>query len=248
LSRFKNNSKNKNLMHAIILAGGFGTRLKPYTDSLPKPMLSVQNIPILEHHVQSLKSHGITHIIISTGYLAQTIQDYFGDGKKWDVHITYSHEDTPLGTGGAVKQAILNQGINNELILIWGDNVHDINYTELRNSHNSEVADITMVLTHRTDIEHFGVADFTDEHKHIISSFVEKPSKEQAPSNWINAGVFILKPRLLTTIKQTTFSIEKDCFEKVVVQKRMHAHFHHGQWFPTDTVEKYHLAQAFRRK
>lgn len=223
-------------MHAIILAGGFGTRLRPLTDDTPKPMLPVNGVPILEHHVRSLVKHGITDITISTGYLPEVIQDHFKDGVDFGANITYSHEDEPLGTGGAVKQAAKDE----PFVLVWGDNMHDVDYHGLQQAH---VDGVTMVLTQREDVEHFGVAELDDQ---VIKGFVEKPKKEDAPSNWINAGIFMINPEVLDILPEGESSIEKQCFEVIVTQGKLSAFFHDGQWYPTDTQEKYELAQAFK--
>ncbi|MEM3593960.1 MAG: nucleotidyltransferase family protein, partial [Candidatus Jordarchaeaceae archaeon] len=92
-------------MQAVILAGGAGTRLRPLTVNIPKPLVPVGNIPIMEHMIRLLKKHGIKDIIISLGYLSDKIEQYFGDGSRYGVKLTYSYERTPLGTAGAVRHA-----------------------------------------------------------------------------------------------------------------------------------------------
>ena len=97
-------------MRAIILAGGLGTRLRPLTENTPKPLLPVKNRPIIEHAIINFKKHGINDIVLSIGYLADKIKDYFGTGENWGVSISYVVEDQPLGTGGAIKKAGVFQG------------------------------------------------------------------------------------------------------------------------------------------
>jgi len=111
---------------AIILAGGLGTRLRPLTDETPKPLLPLKGKPIVQHTIEQLKRHGVKNIILSIGYKADKIKEYFGDGSKLGLNISYVVEDNPLGTGGAVKMAA--QGINKPFILTWGDELKDIDH------------------------------------------------------------------------------------------------------------------------
>tara|TARA_Y100000310_G_scaffold203585_1_gene203831 strand:- start:384 stop:1058 length:675 start_codon:yes stop_codon:yes gene_type:complete len=217
-------------MQALIVAGGLGERLRPLTNTTPKPMLLVQGKPLIEHIIVQLAKHNVKEIILSIGYLAEQVQHYFGDGSKWGVNITYCIEEEPLGTGGAVKKAAAN--IQERFLLVWGDNLADIDYTALA----KEQGKLVMTLTPREDVEHFGVAKLED---NKIISFIEKPKREEAPSNLINAGAFVVDPSILSMLPEGKSSIERDCFEKLHDST---AFIHKGQWFPTDTIEKYELA------
>ena len=222
---------------AIILAGGLGTRLRPLTDKTPKPLLPINGKPMMQYAIENLKKNGITDIILGISYHADKIKDYFKDGKDFGVNISYSIEEEPLGTGGAVKQAA--EGMNEPFILVWGDNLTDISFRDMLESHEKTGAKITMALTPREDVEHFGVAKLEGER---IITFVEKPKREEAPSNLINAGAFIIEPDALDILSEGKSSIERDCFEKLAEQGVVYAYIHKGQWFPTDTLEKYNLA------
>jgi HAD superfamily hydrolase (TIGR01484 family) len=219
---------------AIILAGGLGTRLRPLTDNTPKPLLPMKGKPIIQHTIEQLRDHGIKNIILSIGFKAEKIKEYFGDGKQLGVNISYSIEEEPLGTGGAIKKSCNN--ITEPVFVVWGDNLMDINYTQLVNNHRKNNAEITMVLTSREDVEHFGVAKL-EENK--IISFVEKPNREDAPSNLINAGAIALNPSSLSILPEGKSSIEYDCYEKLAPLGKISYFKHQGQWFPTDTLEKY---------
>ncbi|HLD00816.1 MAG TPA: nucleotidyltransferase family protein [Candidatus Nanoarchaeia archaeon] len=228
---------------AIILAGGLGTRLRPLTYNIPKPLLPIKGQPIVEHAIKNMAQQGIKKIILSIGYKSETIQEYFGDGKKWGVHISYSLESNPLGTGGAIKKALGN--LNQPVFVVWGDNLMDINYRELNSIHQKYKKLVTMVLTEREDVENFGVAKLEGER---IISFVEKPKREDAPSNLINAGAIVLEPQGVKKIPQEQFSIEYDYYEKLKPGEII-AFIHKGQWFPTDTLEKYkHAEDNFKPK
>ena len=221
---------------ALILAGGLGTRLRPLTDKTPKPLLPIKGKSILHHCIEQLKRHGVMNIILSVGYEAEQIQQYLGNGKELGVKITYSLEQEPLGTGGAIKQAL--QGISEPVFVIWGDNLMDINYRELYASYAQHKTPITMTLVPREDVENFGVAELEG---NKIVRFVEKPAREQAPSNLINAGAIILEPACLRILPAGKSSIEYDLYEKLM-RGEITAYIHQGQWFPTDTLEKYSIA------
>ena len=223
---------------AIILAGGLGTRLRPLTDTTPKPLLPLKGKPILQHTIEQLQKFGVTEIILSIGFLAEQIKNYFGDGSRCGVKITYSIEYEPLGTGGAIKKAC--QGLSDPVFVVWGDNLMDIDYRELYATYQKHRTPVMMALTPREDVEHFGVARLEGEK---ILAFMEKPPREKAPSNFINAGAIVLEPEHLSILPEGKSSIERDFYEKLQPGE-ITAYFHQGQWFPTDTLEKY--AEACR--
>ncbi|MFA5128163.1 MAG: nucleotidyltransferase family protein [Patescibacteria group bacterium] len=228
-------------MKAIILAGGLGTRLRPLTNDTPKPLLPIQGRPIMEHAILNLKRHGIEDVILSIGYLSEKIKNYFGAGEKLGVNLSYFVETEPLGTGGAIKSAAA--GIDEPVFVIWGDNLMDVNYTELMEVFLKYQKTLAMVLTPREDVEHFGVAKLEGDR---VVAFVEKPARESAPSNLINAGAIVLNTARLAILPEGKSSIEYDFYEKLEPGEIV-AHIHRGQWYPTDTMEKYrHADDNFR--
>ncbi len=222
---------------AIILAGGLGTRLKPLTDNVPKPLLPIKGKPMIQHMIQNLKKYGVNKIILSIGYKSEQIKEYFGDGSSLGVKITYSIEEEPLGTGGAIKLAA--RELTKPFFLAWGDNLHDLDFNAMYKSYLRSAPQVTMALTPREDVENFGVAKLKEDK---IVTFVEKPQRNEAPSNLINAGAFIIDPECLKILPEGKSSMEKDCFEKIAPLGEVSAYTHQGQWFPTDTLEKYHHA------
>tara|TARA_Y100000310_G_C20361108_1_gene659009 strand:- start:45 stop:737 length:693 start_codon:yes stop_codon:yes gene_type:complete len=224
-------------MKAIILAGGLGTRLRPLTDKTPKPLLPIKGKPTMQYSIENLVEHGITEIILAISFQADKIKEYFGDGSDFGAVLSYSIETEPLGTGGAVKQAV--QNIDDDFVLIWGDNLMDVDIQKMIEQHQQHSGLITMALTPREDVQNFGVAKLENDK---IVGFVEKPSKQQAPTNLINAGAFVINPQALEILPTGVSSIEKDCFTKLAEQGKIFAYQHTGQWFPTDTIEKYQLA------
>tara|TARA_Y100000310_G_scaffold327843_1_gene394820 strand:- start:9099 stop:9797 length:699 start_codon:yes stop_codon:yes gene_type:complete len=226
-------------MKAIILAGGLGERLRPLTLEKPKPLLPINEKPIMQLAIENLKSHGITDIILSIGYKADMIKDYFGDGSTLGVNISYNIEEELLGTGGAVKDIVNKFQINEDFILVWGDNINNFNVSEMKKIHDSHNGLITMSLTKREDVENWGVATLIG---NKIVGFVEKPKREEASSNLINAGAFIINPKALENFSEGKSSIEKVCFEPLSKKGKIFAQFHKGYWFPTDNLEKYEFA------
>lgn len=225
-------------MKAILLAGGFGTRLRPLTDETPKPLLPIKGKPILWHKVVNLKKHGITDIIFSLHFHPDKVKEYFGDGSSMGVHISYCIEEEPLGTGGAVKLA--SNGIDETFIVLNGDNMEDFDYSKALAVHEKHNALITMGLFPVEDVTKFGIAELDGDR---IIRFIEKPSVEEAPTNLNNAGLYIIEPEALDILPEGKSSIEKDCFEKLCgPDGQVYAYRHESQWFPTDDLEKYQKA------
>jgi mannose-1-phosphate guanylyltransferase len=229
-------------MKAIILAGGLGTRLRPLTDETPKPLLPIKGKPIIEHAINNFRKYGIKDIILSIGYKSEKIKDYFGNGEKLNVNISYCIEDEPLGTGGAIKKA--SENIKETFIAINGDNLADFNWNDMIKFHKENNAEITMGLFPVKDVTQFGIARLN---KNKIIEFIEKPALEDAPSNLNNAGAYIIEPKALEILPEGKSSIERDCFEKLAIKGIVYAYKHNGQWFPTDDMDRYNIAnQEFK--
>ena len=178
---------------AIIMAGGEGTRLRPLTCNRAKPMIPVVNKPVIEHAIDLLKEHGIKDIIISLFFMPENIQNYFGDGSEWDVNITYSVEETPLGTAGGVRQAIGNS--NDTFVILSGDGIIDFNITDILQFHKKKKSGFTIVLTRVNKPTEYGIVITDDSGK--IEKFLEKPSWSEVFSDTANTGMYILDPKLI---------------------------------------------------
>jgi len=192
-------------MKAIIMAGGEGSRLRPLTCDLPKPMVPVMNVPIMEHIINLLKKHGITEIGVTLMYLPQKIKDYFGNGSHFGVNIHYFTEDTPLGTAGSVKNA--GDFLDETFIVISGDSLTDMDITKAIEFHRAKKSKATIVLT-RVDVPlEYGVV-ITDRNG-AITGFLEKPSWSEVFSDTVNTGTYILEPEIMNYMehgKKTDFS------------------------------------------
>lgn len=181
------------MVRAIIMAGGEGTRLRPLTCNRPKPMIPVLNRPVTEHAVNLLKEHGITDITMSLYYLPENLQNYFGDGSDWDVNISYSVEETPLGTAGGVK---LSAGEADETVVVLsGDGIIDFDIQEILKFHREKKSLFTIVLTRVTRPTEYGIVITREDGQ--IEKFLEKPSWSEVFSDTANTGMYIIEPEII---------------------------------------------------
>jgi len=176
----------------FIMAGGRGSRLAPLTDNCPKPMLPVGGKPILEHIVERARGEGIFNLIFSVNYLGTIIEDYFGDGKKFGVDITYVKEDFPLGTAGALS--LFKEQVNEPLLVSNGDLITDIRYSEMLEFHNTHKSFITVATRSHEWQNPYGVVLTSGSD---VVGYEEKPLSK---SN-INAGVYVLDPGVLSLLE-----------------------------------------------
>ena len=223
---------------AVILVGGKGTRLRPLTYKIPKCMLEVQGKTVTEHLFDLFKKYGIRDIILSVGYLKEKVMDFYGDGSKFGVNISYIEEDEPLGTAGPLKLA--KNLLNDSFIVTNGDELKSINIPRMFRLHKRKNALVTIALTTVDDPSHYGVARL--EGSRIIE-FVEKPKKEEAPSNLINAGFYIIEPEVIYMIPNGFAMLEKDVFPKLAKQGRVRGFPFSGQWFDTGNIERLETAK-----
>ncbi|MBM3200384.1 nucleotidyltransferase family protein, partial [Candidatus Woesearchaeota archaeon] len=190
---------------ALILAGGKGTRLNPITKEIPKPLIPLQGKPLIEYTLDLFKKFGIKDVIISIGFKKEKIKEYFGDGKRFGLNITYIEEDEPLGTAGPLKRA--KQIIKGPFIACNADEIKDIDLMDMFMFHQEKQALGTIALTTVEDTSKYGVAKIAG---NKILDFVEKPPREKAPSNFINSGLYILEPEVLDYIPEGLAMLEKD--------------------------------------
>jgi D-glycero-alpha-D-manno-heptose 1-phosphate guanylyltransferase len=195
---------------AIILAGGFGTRLKGVISDLPKPMAPVNGKPFLEYLLLHLHKYGIRHIIFSTGHLAEKIVAHFGN-EFLGMKISYSHEKDPLGTGGAIKLALSSCG-DDEVLAMNGDSFFEINMQRFFDLHHRSKADVSLALREVENASRYGRILIDNENR--ITDFKEK--SDQPSSGLINAGVYVIRKKVFlgNAPQAANFSIEKDFFEK----------------------------------
>ena len=175
----------------VILAGGKGTRLAPYTTVFPKPLMPVGDMPILEIVLRQLRHYGFRDIVISVGHLAELLQAFFGDGSRWGLKIRYVSEDTPLGTMGPLK---LVRGLTSPFIVMNGDLLTDIDYGELYRHHLASGLEATVSAVPRTIQVSLGVLEYDDHHR--LTGFREKPTTTYHAS----MGIYVFNPTVLDLI------------------------------------------------
>jgi len=198
---------------AILLVGGFGTRLMPLTKNTPKPMLTVAGIPVTEHQLAMAKAAGITEVVLATSYLSEVFTPYFGDGSKWGMKIKYAVEKQPLGTGGAIRNAAQLIESNESVVILNGDVLSSHNLAEQIRQHEVHDADETLHLTQVDDARAFGCVPTDDQGR--VRAFLEK--MENPVTNQINAGCYVFNPRVISTIPlDTVVSVERETFPQLV--------------------------------
>lgn len=224
---------------AIILVGGEGTRLRPFTYELPKALLPIQGKPMVQHVIELLKSHGITEILLSIGYKGEQIKDYFGNGSKFGLDIKYIAEKTPLGTAGPLRLA--KKYLTETFFIVWGDILSEIDLTDFMHFHKNNEGLATVALTNVDDPSRFGVAAMKGSK---IIEFVEKPTKNEAPSNLINAGMAIIEPEVIDKYvpKEGKAMVEYDVYPRLAADGKLYGYPFQGQWLDTGTHEAYEKA------
>ena len=222
-------------MEAIILAGGFGTRLRPLTYTRAKSLLPIMNKPMISHLIETLPKE-VDKIVLAVNYRRNQIEDYF---KKHDCgkKIIVNDEPTPLGTGGAVKFA--EKHISDRFLVLNSDVICSLNLKEMINFHEKNNAVGTISLWPVKNVSEFGVADV--EKNGNIVGFVEKPRKEDAPSDLINAGAYLLEPEVLDYIETDCLvSMEKEIFPQIIEDThRFYGYKFSGYWMDIGRISSY---------
>jgi len=199
----------KKKIKAVIMAGGFGTRIQPLTYSLPKPMLPIVNIPMMEHVLKKLKATGIDEVVILLYYMPHVIKNHFEDGSKWGVKIHYVLPDGDYGTAGAVGFA--REFLDTTFMIVSGDLVTDFDFTNILDYHFRKRSTLTITLTSVENPLQFGVVIVNEEGE--IEKFLEKPSWGEVFSDTINTGIYVIEPQVLDFIpKEEQFDFAKDLF------------------------------------
>lgn len=200
-------------MKAVVLVGGEGTRLRPLTYTVPKPLLPICNQPFLEHQLHWLGRHGIDEVVLAMGYLPDAFRAHFPGDRFGGLTLGYAVEPEPLGTGGAIRFAAGD--VSERFLVCNGDVLTDLDVKELIRAHDDAGAEATIALTRVDDPSGFGVVPTTDDGR--VLAFVEKPPPGSAPTNWINAGTYVLEPSILDRIPAgVTVSVERETFPRTL--------------------------------
>lgn len=219
----------------FIMAGGFGTRLRPLTDKCPKPMLPVGGKPLLETIICSLKEQGFYKFYISTHYLPEIIHEHFGNGEKLDVNIQYVHENEPLGTGGALSLLPKNE-IDLPFIVINGDVLTNMNFNKLIDFHNNQNVAATMCVREFQYQIPYGVVNSDN---NMIQSMTEKPSYYFD----INTGIYVISPALLNRVESKFVGMPTILEQQIALTQKVASYSLHEYWLDIGHMEDYNRAQ-----
>jgi mannose-1-phosphate guanylyltransferase/phosphomannomutase len=230
-------------MKAIILAGGFGTRLHPFTLKCPKPMIPLANKPVLAHTLDLLKRHFFSEVVIAVHYLGEQIEAYFGNGHSLGLALRYAVEEKPLGTAGSIKNAqpYLDRGT---FLVISGDIVTDIDLSKAIHFHRQKEALATVVLKQVANPQEYGVV-VTDQSGRI-RQYLEKPDRQPIISNRVNTGIYILEPKIFDYMEpHKAYDFSYDIFPLLVSQNApLFGYRTEGYWRDIGTVQSYRQAEA----
>ncbi|MEN4017086.1 MAG: sugar phosphate nucleotidyltransferase [Methanobacterium sp.] len=222
-------------MKAVILAGGKGTRLKPYTTVFPKPLMPIGNKPVLEIVIGQLKSYGFDEIILAVGHLAELIKAFFNDGSKYNTKITYFREDEPLGTAGPLSK--MKKELNENFLMMNGDVITTIDFSNLLNYHNESGAIATVALKKKEVNIDFGVVELS-ENKEIIG-YSEKPKFNYL----VSMGVYVFSPRVLDYIEDDKYLDFPDLIKKLIKNGEIvNSYIYDGYWLDIGRPEDYEKA------
>ncbi|MBI2362936.1 MAG: nucleotidyltransferase family protein [Elusimicrobia bacterium] len=200
-------------MRAIILTGGLGTRLRPLTADLPKPVLPVINRPFLEHQLLDLRRQGVRDVLLATGFKPRAFARAFGDGKRLGIRLTFAHETRPLGTGGAVRHAA--DFCRGTTLVLNGDVLQRLDLAGFLKRHAAARAEATIALTRVADPTQFGLVE-TDR-AGLVKRFLEKPSPEEITCDTINAGAYLFEPSAVASIPPgVLYSLERGLFPELL--------------------------------
>src|SRR3989339_2267320 len=224
-------------MKAILLAGGFGTRLHPLTVDRPKPMVPLANEPLMSYTLRLLAKHGFTEITVLLHHQPELIKSYFGDGGKFKVHLTYIDAPADYGTAGAVRYAC--QGEKEPILVISADLLTEINLTAAIDFHQSQQSLATMLLTRVADPSQFGIVITETDGR--VKQFLEKPSAGEVFSDTINAGIYLLEPKALNYIpKGKKFDFSLDLFPLLLKKgESLFGFVTEGEWDDIGQLDDY---------
>ncbi len=225
-------------MDAVILVGGSGTRLRPLTYAVPKPLIPVINRPLITHLIANLKRHGVQHIVLAASASDRRIEEALGDGSQLGVSLDYSYESEPLGSGLAVKLAA--KGFDAPFFVSNGDVMNDLDLTDMARQHTERGAAMSIFLARVDDPSSYGIADLQPDGR--IVRFVEKPTRQEAPSNFGNAGTWLFDPLVLDLIPDEKMdgSIERLLTPGLIAKGQLVLGYpSEAYWMDVGTSERY---------
>lgn len=221
-----------------MLVGGFGTRLRPLTLTVPKNLVPVAGVPLIERVISRLGAHGVDRVVLSLGYRPDSFFAAFPDDIAAGVPLTYVVEPEPLDTGGAIRFAARQAGLRDTFLVANGDVLTDLDFTALIDAHRRTGAEATIALTPVDDPSRFGVV--TTDGDDRVTAFIEKPDPGAAPTNLINAGTYVFEPAVLARIPaDRKVSLEREVFPALVVDGTLFALASERYWLDVGLPDSY---------
>lgn len=231
-------SLSTKISQAVVLAGGRGLNMRPFTFEMPKGLFPVGGKPILEHIVEMLRKYEIRDIVFSLGHLGDRIKEYFGDGAKWGVKISYIFEDKSRGTAGALMLA-QKQIKTDTFLVVHGDILIDINLSDFIAFHKEQEAAATIALTSVVDPSSYGEVSL---HGTKIIKFIEKPKKGKQRSQLINCGLYVFEKEIFGFIQNKGLSLLEDVFSELSATGQVAGFLFEGRWIDIGTPVSYERA------
>ena len=239
-------------MHAVVLVGGFGTRLRPLTYSIPKPLLPVAHTSMLERLMNSLALGGVTHAVLALGFKPEPFMAAFPNDMCGSVQLSYAVEDSPLDTAGAIGFAARSAGINETFVVANGDVLTDLDIASLISFHRQHGAEGTISLTPVSDPSQYGIVEIDADGR--VERFVEKPQPGITTSNFASAGTYVLEPSALTRMPgDQKLSIERVVFPQMVADKSLFAMSSNDYWIDAGRPDTFisanvHVSKRAKKK
>lgn len=221
---------------AVILVGGKGTRLRPLTNSIPKPMLPVAGYPFLQHLLGRIRDAGMTHVVLGTSFKAEVFEEHFGDGSEMGLEIEYVVEDSPLGTGGGIRN-VLPSLRHDRAMIFNGDILGGTDLNAVLRTHVDNAADVSLHLLRVADPRAFGCVPTAEDGR--VEAFLEKA--EDPPTDQINAGCYVFQRDVVESIPEgRVVSVERDVFPDLLVKgKRLYGHVDQAYWRDLGTPDDF---------
>lgn len=227
---------------AVILAGGKGSRLRPYTVVLPKPLMPVGDFPVLEIIIRQLAHYGFSHITLTVNHQAEIIRAFFGDGSRWNIHIDYSYEEKPLSTMGPLK---LIPDLPENFLVMNGDVLTDLDFNSFYNHHVSTGREFTVSAHSRTDVSEYGVLEVDE--ANLLRNFIEKPRREYI----VSMGIYLASRKILDIIPEgKAYGFDHLMYDMLANQRPVEVRLHKGYWLdigrPDDYIQAIDEFEKFR--
>ncbi|OYT26384.1 MAG: hypothetical protein B6U97_03915 [Candidatus Altiarchaeales archaeon ex4484_96] len=221
---------------AVILAGGKGTRMRPFTYEIPKPLIPVGGRPLVQHTIDLLMENNIREVIFSIGYLGEKIREYYGNGSKFGIKISYVEEKQALGTAGPLN--LMKDQLNCSFLMFNGDILTNIDLLDFIRFHHRHGGIATIALKTVPEPSRYGTVKMNGAR---ITKFIEKP-EEKTNQSLINAGIYVMEPEIIDYIPEGKTMMEHDVFPKLAAEEKLYGYPFEGQWFDTGTHESYEKA------